>query len=61
MAYSIYGLVGLPSDQVVQFQALAGTFCCVLEQDILLSQCFFQPGVEIGIEKPNTGENPMMD
>jgi len=36
-------LVRLPPDRAVRVRALAGTLCCVLGQDTLLSQCLSPP------------------
>ena len=39
-----------------------GTFCCVLGQDTLLSQCLsLHTGVYMGTGEFNAGGNPVMD
>ena len=48
-------------DRAVRVRALAGTLCCVLGQDTLLSQCLSPPRCINGYGDFNAGGNPAMD
>ena len=62
-----YGLARWTADREVPVRALAGSLCCVLGQDTLLSQCLSPPRSINGYQQTvretwqNAGKLPVMD